>query len=90
MKLQAISNDTLRILEQGGYDRAATWVEMGPAVDRARERTRAHAPSELTSLVEVHARREGARRGEVSVTAESTGACAFGRSSRTSRSRSSR
>ncbi len=76
MKLQAISNDTLKIIERGGYDHAERWVEIGPAVARACECTRAHAPSELTSLVEAHTRREGAQRGELSVTAESTAACA--------------
>lgn len=76
MKLQSITNDTLRILESGGYDHAGTRVEIGPAVSRARDGARAYAPGELASLVESHARGEGTRRGDVSVTAESTAACA--------------
>lgn len=76
MKLEAISNETLGILERGGYERAGNRVEIGDAVARACGATRAHAPSELAALVAAHARSEGARPGVVSVTAESTTACA--------------
>lgn len=76
MRLQAITNDTLRILESGGYDHRGRRVEIGAAVARARSATRAYAPSELASLVAAHARVPCARRGDVSVTAESTAACA--------------
>ncbi|NUO47308.1 MAG: TIGR02452 family protein, partial [Polyangiaceae bacterium] len=76
MKLQAITNDTLRILDAGGYDRDGHRVEIGAAVERACARTRAHSPAEVAATVQRVAATQGTSRGEVVVTAESTTACA--------------
>jgi uncharacterized protein (TIGR02452 family) len=76
MKLQAITNDTLQILEAGGYEHEGRRIEIGSAVARACAGARAHSPAELADVVAGVAAVEGTSRGEVTVTAESTAACA--------------
>lgn len=76
MKLQAISNDTLRILQRGAYDHGTRQVDISAALARAKAATRAHAPGELAELVRSTAPAAGTRAGRVFVTAESTTACA--------------
>ncbi len=76
MKLRAITNDTLQIVEAGGYEHEGRRIEIGGAVARACAGARAHAPAETAEVVARVAAVEGTSRGEVTVTPESTAACA--------------
>jgi uncharacterized protein (TIGR02452 family) len=72
MKLEAISKDTLAIIDRGGYDVGNRYVELAPAIKRAVSGTRSYSPDEVAELTARLASTPCDRAGRITVTNETT------------------